>query len=166
MSAYAQLIDDFLRSYDRLQLATEGLSVEELRWKPGPDKWSVTEVLTHVTDHQIVVAFRLREILSGSDVRLPAFSQDPWVSNQHANEANVSDILEAFRALLVYHAQLLLRLPDADWDKSAVNFKGETVTVQSVVRGFANHVRHHLGQIDRIRQAYAEFRASSLEGRS
>jgi hypothetical protein len=160
MSSFAAEIEQFLHTYEELQSAVAGLTDEELRWKPAPDKWSVTEVLVHVSDHLIVVSFRIREILSGSAARLPAFSQDDWVAGQRANEAEAADVLEAFRSLLVYNGQLLRRLPEADWDKTAVNFKGETVSLLSVIRGFVAHARNHLGQIDRIRRAEAGSRSS------
>lgn len=156
MSSFASEIEPFLQTYDLLKSAVQNLTDEELRWKPAPDKWSATEVLAHVTDHLIVVSFRIREILSGSQVRLPAFNQDAWVAGQQANRAKAEDVLEAFRSLSVYNALLLRLLPDADWEKNAVNFKGETVSLLTVVRGFVAHAQRHAEQIDRIKQAAAE----------
>lgn len=153
MSSFDSEIEAFLHTYDQLTEAVQGLTEAQLRWKPAPDKWSVTEVLAHVADHLIVVSFRIREILSGSETRLPAFRQDAWIAGQLANEGSAADVLTAFRALAAYNALLLRRLPAADWDKAGVNAKGETVTLQSVVRGFVSHVRNHLGQIDRIKLA-------------
>jgi len=167
MSAYAQEIEACLQTCDRLAEAVEGWTEEELRWKPASDKWSATEVLTHVADHLIVVSFRIRELLSGSAARLPAFDQDAWVAGQRANEGSAQDVLEAFRALVRYNSQLLRRLPDAAWDKTAVNFKGETVSLLTIVRGFAAHALHHVGQIERIRHAAAEAgKPVSPEGRA
>ena len=156
MSSFASEIEAYLQTYDELKEAVNGLNEEQLRWKPAPDKWSITEVLTHIADHLIVVSFRIREILSGSEVRLPAFRQDAWIAGQLANEGSASDALDTFRALTAYNALLLRRLPDNDWDKSGVNVKGETVTLLSVVRGFVAHARNHLGQIDRVKQAAAQ----------
>ncbi|MBB6675142.1 DinB family protein [Cohnella nanjingensis] len=155
MSAFAQEIEAYSRTYEELKGAVRGLNAEELRWKPAPDKWSVTEVLAHLVDHAIVISFRIREILSGSEARLPGFGQDAWVAGQRANETEAADVLEAFRALVAYHVLLLRRLPDADWDRSAVNFKGETVTLRQVVRAFAVHTHNHVGQIERIKAACA-----------
>ncbi|WP_370639090.1 DinB family protein [Cohnella sp. REN36] len=153
MSSFAQEIEAYLRTYEELKSAIKGLNEEELHWKPAPSKWSVTEVLAHLVDHAIVISFRIREILSGSETRLPAFAQDAWIAGQRANEAEAVDVLEAFHALVEYHALLLRRLSDADWDRSAVNFKGETVTLLQVVRAFAAHAHNHVGQIERIKAA-------------
>ncbi|WP_123041526.1 DinB family protein [Cohnella candidum] len=156
MSAGPADITAYLKTYNQLQEAIEGLSEEELRFKPGPGKWSVTEVIAHLADHNIVVSFRIREILSGSEARLPAFSQDPWIDGQKANEGKAEDFLNVFRALLVHNGQLFVRLTEEEWSKSSVNFRGETVTLSAVVQGFIDHVQRHLGQIDRIKKGISD----------
>jgi uncharacterized damage-inducible protein DinB len=144
-------VKEYLHTHDQLQQAIEGLSEEQLKWKGTPEQWSVTEVLAHLADHNIVVSFRLREILSGSEARLPGFNQDSWVAAQLANEGNAADILKLFQALLNYNSLLFRRLKPEDWKRTGVNFKGVKVTLADIIQGFINHVRHHLGQIDRIR---------------
>jgi len=153
-------VEEYLNTYDRLTAAIAGLSDEQLVWKASEKSWSVTEVLAHLTDHNIVVSFRIRDVLAGTEARLPAFAQDEWVAGQHSNEGNAADILVAFRGLLLYNSLLFRRLTPEDWGKTGVNFKGQTVSVADIAQGFANHVGHHLGQIDRIKQAEAASRSS------
>lgn len=145
-------IDTYLHTYEQLQEAIEGLSAEQLKWKASEKQWSVTEVLSHLADHSIVVSFRIREILSGSETRLPAFSQDQWVAGQRVNDAKASDILDIFRNLLIYNSLLFRRLTPEDWNKTGINFKGETVTLTTIIHGFIAHVQAHLAQIGRIKQ--------------
>ncbi len=143
----------FLNTHGQLVTAIDGLSEEQTTWKPKPESWSVLEVLTHLVDHSIVVSFRIRDILAGTEARLPAFNQDAWISGQYANAGKVSDVLQAVHALLLYNSLLLSRLDAADLEKTGVNAKGETVSIKDIVEGFTNHVQRHLGQIDRIKQA-------------
>ncbi|GAA3407837.1 DinB family protein [Paenibacillus hodogayensis] len=152
-------IQAFLETHKQLVQAAEGLSKEQLTWKASPQSWSVTEVLAHLADHSIVVSFRIRDILAGTTERLPAFQQDAWVNGQKANEAEAADILETFGQLLRYNGLLLQRLDDGDWEKSGVNAKGDPVRIADIVAGFTKHVSRHLGQIERIRQAYSEAQA-------
>ncbi|MEY9092625.1 DinB family protein [Paenibacillus sp. RC84] len=145
----------YLSVYDQLKLAVAGLDEEQLKRKEAPGKWSITEVLAHLADHNIVVSFRIREILAGSDKTLPGFAQDPWVEGQRANESDVSELLDAYAALLHYNAVLFRRLTEEDWKKTGTNFKGETVTLASVVNAFTAHVQTHLAQIERIKSRVA-----------
>lgn len=149
-------IRHYLAIYEQLKQAIEGLTEDELRWKEAPEKWSVTEVLSHLADHNLVVSFRIREILSGSTARLPGFSQDAWVSNTKANEGSVAEILRVYQALLSYNSELFGRLSEDDWQKSGVQVNGKTVRLADVVQAFIAHVQLHLAQIDRIKQALAE----------
>jgi uncharacterized damage-inducible protein DinB len=154
MSQTAIDLNAYLNTHRQLEKAIEGLNEDQLKWKAAPDVWSVTEVLSHLADHNIVVSFRIREIISRSDARLPAFSQDPWVTHSKANTGSAADILAVFQALLVYNHLLFQRLFTEDWDKTGVNFKGETVTLTQVVHTFIVHVQTHLTQIERIKLAY------------
>lgn len=154
-------IEAYLHTEVQLQQAIEGLTEEQLKWKAAPESWSVTEVLSHLADHNIVVSFRIREILSGSSVRLPAFNQDPWVAGQYSNDGSASDILDAFRALLTYNSLVFRRLPAEDWNKTGVNFKGETVTLAAIISAFIAHIHIHLAQIQRIKNGESGSRNSS-----
>lgn len=143
----------FLKTHEQLASAIDGLSEEQTTWKPKPESWSVLEVLSHLVDHSLVISFRIRDILAGTEARLPAFNQDAWVSGQYANAGSVADVLQTFHALLLYNSLLLSRLDAADLEKTGVNAKGENVKITDIVEGFTRHVQRHLGQIDRIKQA-------------
>jgi uncharacterized damage-inducible protein DinB len=163
MSESTISIEAYLHTYDQLREAVEGLSEPQLVWKATESQWSVTEVLTHLVDHSIVVSFRIREVLAGSEARLPGFSQDSWVAGQRANGGKAEDALSAFWGLLLYNSQLFQRLSPEDWSRSAINFKGQTVTVAAIVQAFIDHVQLHLGQIDRIKSEERRSDNSSRE---
>lgn len=148
-------IESYLNTHQQLVQAIKGLTDEQLRWKAAPASWSVSEVLAHLADHSIVVSFRIRDILADTEVQLPAFNQDAWVSGQHANQGKAADSLELFRSLLHYNSLLFGRLSDEEWKKGGINFKGETVSIEDIVRSFTGHVQTHLGQIERIKQGAA-----------
>jgi len=149
------VIEDFLDTHARLTRAIEGLDEQRLVWKASSNSWSVTEVLGHLADHSIVVSFRIRAVLAGSQQTLPTFAQDEWVENQHTNAGSAEDILAFFQAQLRYNGLLLRRLEPHEWEKSGVNAQGNTVSIADIVRGFSAHVDRHLGQIDRIKAAQA-----------
>jgi len=143
----------YTNTYNQLKTAIDGLTDEQLKFKPAPDKWSITEVLSHLADHSIVFSFRLRKVIAETDVQLATFQQDPWVARSKANEGSAADSLDVFGALLAYNSLLFKRLSAADWAKSGANAKGDTVTVEDAFHAFTRHVQAHLAQIDRIKSA-------------
>lgn len=156
MSQIAANLAGYLQTFEELSAEIVGLSDAQLKWKSAAQEWSVTEVLTHLADHHLVVSFRIREILAGSDVRLPAFTQDAWVEGQYGNEGSAAEVLQLFGTLLHYNHLLYTRLRPADWEKSGVNFRGETLNLVQVIDAFIKHVEFHLAQIQHIKQAQAE----------
>ncbi|RJX37566.1 DinB family protein [Paenibacillus pinisoli] len=146
-------IEAYLHTHEQLREAVQGWTDDQLIWKAAPESWSVTEVIAHLVDHSVVIAFRLREILSGSAARLPAFSQDEWVTGQRSNEGNVHEYLKLFQSLLEYNSGIFRRLRPEDWEKTGINAKGDTVNLPVIVKSFTSHVQNHLGQIARIKTA-------------
>jgi len=143
-------LNEYLQLYERINQVVSDIPRDQLQWKKNETVWSITEVLTHLLDHAFVVNFRLREVLSGSSVQLPAFNQDEWVKGQYANEGNITELLETYRSVLQYNGQLLRRLKNDDWHKSGINPKNQEVTVEEIIQSFISHVYHHIKQIKRI----------------
>ncbi|MDF2648055.1 MULTISPECIES: DinB family protein [unclassified Paenibacillus] len=146
-------LQKFTNTFEQLRSAIEGLSDEQLHWKASEAKWSVIEVISHLVDHSIVTSFRIRKIVAESDVQLPAFDQDLWVSRSKANESTIEEVLAIYNALLTYNSLFFKRLSGADWERSGVNVKGLTLKLSELYDGFVNHVGAHLLQIERIKQA-------------
>src|ERR1700759_4155112 len=44
----------------------DGVPAERLRTRPGPDKWSVTELLAHFADAEIAASWRYRQMIEHS----------------------------------------------------------------------------------------------------
>lgn len=149
------IISAYTQAYNEIEQEIAGLNEQQLRWKSSPTSWSVTEVLAHLVDHSIVVSFRIREILAGSQVKLPAFNQDAWVAGQKANEEHVSQLLTIAHGLVQYNSGLLGRLDEQEWNKTGINFKGEPVSISAIIPAFVAHVQNHVNQIRRIKQEAA-----------
>jgi len=146
----------YTETYHQLKRAIAGLSKDQLSWKAAPDKWSVTEVLSHLADHSIVFSFRVRKLISEQEVLLPTFEQDPWVLHSKANEGDAADYLDLFGAVVKFNYELFQRLTAEDWQKSGTNVQGQSVSVEQSYQAFIQHVQTHLRQIERIKLALSK----------
>lgn len=146
-------LNPYTETYTLFTEATQGLAKEQLNWKPAADKWSVTEVLSHLADHSIVFSFRLRKLIAETEVQLPAFPQDPWVHASRANDGDAEDYLHLFGTLVAFNRLLFQRFAPDDWKKTGTNAKGETVSVEQSYHAFIKHVHVHVKQIERIKNA-------------
>jgi len=76
-----KLIEEYSQDYALLREAVEGLSEEELRFQPAPGKWSIHQIVIHVTDDEILSTHRLRKVLAEEEPLLLSFDQEAWTDN-------------------------------------------------------------------------------------
>lgn len=75
----------------------DGASKKKLSQRPAPDKWSVTEILAHLADSELVYGFRIRLILEASGTPIQGINQDAWAKFSDYAKQDPELSLEAFR---------------------------------------------------------------------
>jgi hypothetical protein len=83
----------------KLAALIKNVPPSKLRKRPAPDKWSVTEILAHLGDAEIVTAWRIRSILGAPGTPIQAYDQNAWVAAGRYSERNPRQCLEVFRAV-------------------------------------------------------------------
>ena len=134
----------------KLTRLIEGVPVSRLRKRPAPDKWSVSEILAHLADAEIVGGFRMRLILGDPGTPIPAFDQDRWVSSGHYDKRNPRRSVEQFRTLREANLVLLKSLTREQWKHHGVHAERGVETIDRITHMFAGHDLNHLRQIERI----------------
>ncbi|HUO26565.1 MAG TPA: DinB family protein [Candidatus Aquilonibacter sp.] len=134
----------------RLARLIKGLPASKLRKRPAPDKWSVSEILTHLADAEIAGSFRMRLILSAPGTPVAAFDQDAWVTSGHYEKRDPRKSLEQFRVLRETNLALLKSLTPEQWQHYGIHSERGQESIEHIVRMFAGHDLNHLGQIERI----------------
>jgi hypothetical protein len=125
----------------------KGVSRKKLSLRPAPDKWSVTEILAHLADSELVYGFRIRIILEGSGTPIQGIDQDAWARfSDYATHDPVLS-LEAFRITRERIVHLLKSLPRASWDSYGMHSERGKETVTRVVEMLAGHDINHVMQI-------------------
>lgn len=111
-------------------------------FKYGPDKWSIKEVIGHITDTERIMGYRLLCIARGETVSLPGYDDQEYVKNASFNKHAIQDLLEDFQIARKSTVQLLKRLESDEWlRKGSAN--NSQVTVRAIAYIIAGHERHH-----------------------
>ena len=59
----------------------KGISAEQARWKPAPDKWSILEVVNHLHDEEREdFRQRLELVLTDATLAWPPIAPQEWVT--------------------------------------------------------------------------------------
>jgi hypothetical protein len=90
---------------DWLARRTRGLDDTRARRPEAPGKWSVVEVLAHLTDAELVHAYRTRFIVAETEPPITGYDQDGWALEFHYATAD----LPATVAFLVHLREWNLR---------------------------------------------------------
>ena len=137
----------------KLERLMKGVSTSKLRKRPAVDQWSVSEILAHLADAEIVGGFRMRLILGAPGTPIAAFDQDSWVTSGHYEKRDPRKSLEQFRVVREANLALLKSLTPEQWKHYGMHSERGQETIEQIVRMFAGHDINHLQQIERILSA-------------
>lgn len=151
-----ELIEEYALGYTMLREAIEGLSEEELRYKPAPDKWSIHQILIHVTDSEISSTSRLKKVLAEDEPILISFDQDAWANNLGYDLLDREQHLLLFKFLRSSMQPILDQLTSEQSKRVGVYVDQARFTFKQLLEYRVQHIRDHLDQIERVKNAYHE----------
>jgi uncharacterized damage-inducible protein DinB len=149
-----ELIREYANGYDLLRQAVEGVSEEEMVFKPAADKWSIREILVHLADAEIVGLHRMKKVLSEQEPMLTGYDQDAWAGALRYGEQDAEQHLQLFKLLRESFLPTLRGLRDEDWKRIGIHTEAGPLAFEQLLQRYVNHVRDHLKQIERVREAY------------
>jgi len=120
-----------------------GISEERSRHRYAPGKWSIRELLNHLTDAERVFALRALWFARGFDSALPSFDQDTAARAARADEVAWASHVEEFRAVRLASIALFRNLPAEAWSSAGIA-SGNRFTVRALAYVIAGHEAHHV----------------------
>lgn len=118
------------------------LSEQQAEFRYAPGKWSIKEVLGHITDAERIFAYRLLRIARGDQTPLSSFEQDGYIKNGNFSVRSLSDLLEEFSAVRESTLCLVRSLDHDAWLRRGTASQ-KKVSVLALAFIIAGHERHH-----------------------
>ena len=134
----------------KLQNLIKGIPTARLCKRPAPNQWSVSEIVAHLADGEIVGGFRIRWILGSPGTPILAYDQDNWVVSGHYDKRDPRKSVELFGVLREANLALLSCLKPEQWRHYGVHSERGQESIEHIVRMFAGHDINHLRQIEAI----------------
>lgn len=144
------LIERFDTDADVPARAIEGLTREELLWKPMPADaamlglWSIQELIVHLMDSHVFAATRMRRIAAEDRPLLIGYDENAFVEKLHYHDTDVQTAAEVFRHTQRLTANMLRQLPDESFDRVGIHNEVGKITLGSLVPSYIKHVEHHM----------------------
>jgi hypothetical protein len=112
-------------------------------YRYAPTKWSIKQVVGHLSDTERVFAYRALRVGRGDTTALASFDDQAYVPEQRADDRTLAELTEEWSA--VRHATLALyrNLPSAAWCRRGIA-SDQPISVRALAYVIAGHLRHHL----------------------
>ena len=119
------------------------ISEEKSLHRYAPDKWSIRQVLNHVTDTERAFAFRALWFARRFDTPLPSYDQNIAAAGAEADRISWAAHVEEFRSVRLSTISLFRNMPSQAWTRSGIA-SGNPFTVRALAYIIPGHVAHHL----------------------
>ena len=120
-----------------------GISEEQSLYRYAENKWSIRQVLNHVTDSERVFSFRALWFARGFETALPSFDQNISASTAQAARISWTRHVEEFRRVRLSSISLFANMPAEAWGQRGAA-SGNSFTVRALAYIVAGHLTHHL----------------------
>lgn len=118
------------------------ISEENSLHRYAPGKWSIRELLNHVSDTERAFAFRVLWFGRGFQDPLASYDQNIAASGAVADRVPWSAHVEEFRRVRLSTVSLLQNLSPEAWQRGGIA-SGQHVTVRALAYIIAGHLTHH-----------------------
>ena len=116
---------------------------EKGSYRYAPDKWSIKQVVGHITDGERVFAYRLMAIARGEKQSLPGFEENDYVENGNFDALSLAELAEGLAATRHATLALVRSLDDEAWQRRGVA-NNNPISARAIAWVTAGHERHHL----------------------
>jgi len=120
-----------------------GITEERGLHRYASGKWSVKEVLNHLSDSERVFAYRALRFARADATPLPSFDENAWVPASGSDRRPIAEIVGELRAVRAASRGLFESL-----DAEAIGRRGEAsgrpISVRALAWIIAGHTQHHV----------------------
>jgi uncharacterized damage-inducible protein DinB len=122
------------------------ISEEKALYRYEMDKWSIKQIVGHITDHERIKIFRAFLLSRNSEVELWGYDQNLLVNNSRFEELTFSELLTDYKNVRMATISFIESL-----SKNQLNIKGlarqQKITLEDFLKSITGHEIHHINII-------------------
>ena len=131
---------------EELHTALDPLTDPQACFKPGPQEWSIKEVMGHLNDVERVFSYRLLRISRNDATPLPGFEQEDYVRAAGFDRYSLADLVSEFRFLRRAN-MLAIGYMTEEALSCRGTASGYTVSARALIHMLVGHVDHHMASL-------------------
>jgi len=138
------IIDILLAQEKQMIELLASLTESQAAYRYAEGKWTLKEVVGHITDAERVMTYRLLRFARGDQTPLTGFDQELFMPP--FGSWTTAQLDEDYRAVRQSTITLLRGLPAEAWTRKGTA-NNLSITVRALAYGIAGHELHHMGVI-------------------
>ena len=147
-------IDRLAKNRGVFDSLVRGISLEQARWKPSPDMWSMLEVINHLYDEEREdFRQRLELVLDDPNKAWPRIDPRNWVITRAYNEKDLNTSLNNFFTEREKSLVWLKRLSAPNWENENEGPNG-LLSAGDLLASWLAHDFLHIRQLARLHWQY------------
>ena len=140
-------VDDPLRELatqrDRMLMRLSPLTDEQGQFRYAPGKWSIKDLINHLSDAERVFAYRLLRIGRGDRTPLPGFEENDYAAAADADRRPMSALVAEWTAVRDATVALAQSLREPDWSHQGTTNEAPA-TPRALLYIILGHTDHHM----------------------
>lgn len=122
------------------------LTEEKAKYCYAPGKWSIKQVVGHMTDSERIMSYRALRFARGDGTSLPGYDENVYVDEANFETQTLAALTEEFHALRMATLALFRSFDDDMWLRKG-SASGFDFSVRALAYQIAGHEIHHVGII-------------------
>lgn len=124
-----------------------GLTEEQSLFAYAEGKWTLKELLLHLSDTERVFQYRILAFARGDQNELPGFDEEMYAENSFANQRSLGSLVEEYR-LVRKSSRMLLETLHLSVAGNTGTANGNRLSVETIGKLIVGHNEHHLNMIN------------------
>ena len=159
MSEIPDLLERFRRGAELVAVAMTGAAGPELDFSPAPGKWSMRQIIAHLSDAEIAGVVRFRKLIAEDSPTIEPFDEQAWAERLDYAKRKTSQSLETFRRMRGENYELLKDLPEQAFERVGTHTQRGPLSLRQLLQIYAEHAENHAVQLRTRRAEYKQSKA-------
>ncbi|MHA6530739.1 DinB family protein [Paenibacillus sp. BAC0078] len=121
-----------------------GLTEEQGSYRYAPDKWSIKQLIGHLTDNDRIMSYRLLAIARGEQAPLPGYDENSYAAAGEFDRFTLQEMVQHYKLVRQSTLALLESLPEEVWTRMGTA-SNASISVRAIACVIIGHELHHMG---------------------
>lgn len=145
---------DFVKDMDYQLLFTSSSTLiflnsipeEKVTYRYAPEKWSIKQIVGHITDHERIMIYRAFLMSRNETVQLWGYDQNFLVDNSHFEELTLQQLVTDFANVRKASSSFVEALTESQLKIKGLANQYE-ITLEDFLKSIIGHEMHHINII-------------------